>query len=433
MNNDIRNLIQKRTTEQLKIIKDTILFLSVRVGKTKIVLDSIEKDDKVLIVYPNTSIKQSWLTDITKFPPLSTNITFVTKASIHKYINTEWDYLILDEISMMQSDKQIKAIKTIKYNKRVAMTGVMNSKTEKKLKEQLGLIIGITYTMEHAIKDKLVKDYRIYLHMINLSNSTFIEVDWFKSKIKLSERNLYKYYTEQMDKAKLYVDDEVDVIKWTGIYNKFMGLRTNMLYNSPSLLDRTKELIKRFENKKTLIYTMRTDIADELSDTSYHSKNKEEEVLESFKIANSGHLAVVNSINAGITIEKLNHVIFHSYVSNAETVTQQLARSLLWEFEGEYSKIHFIVLKDTQMENWVDKACTSLDQRKISYVIDNKTYSKLDYIKSQHPDKKLYLYKGSIVYYSHEEQNGIWTNKMYKFLENPNQAYSLNPRNLQEI
>ena len=433
MNNNIRNNIQNKLTNEIIRLKNTIVYVSLRLGKTKIALDSIQPEEKVLVVYPNTSIKQSWLDDIEKFPPKSTNITFVTKASIHKYINTEWDYLILDELPLMQSDKQIKAIKSIKYIKRIALSGVMNNKTEKKLKDELGLTVGIRYSMEDAINDGLVKDYRINLHFIDIDNSILNNFECFGKQLKSSEKKIYEFYSEQMDKAKTNIDEGIDVPKWTNIFNKYMSLRTNFLYNSITLYNKALELTNKYKNEKLLIYTMRTDIADNLSTISYHSKNKEEEVLESFKLANSGHLAVVNSVSAGITIKRLHKVLFHSYTSNTETVTQQLGRSLLWEFEGEYSEIHMLVLKNTQMELWADKACNSLNQFKINYIINNKIYSKIEYIKLQNPDKKLYLYKGSIVYYSHEEQNGVWTNKMYKFLGNENNTYNLNPQNLIEI
>lgn len=430
-----RDLIQDEFCDLILKERDLILFCSVRLGKTRIALKAVEPMDRVLVVYPDTPIKKSWLDELTKFEPASRDITFVTKASLHKYMNTHWDYLIVDEPQLIQSDKQIASLKTITYRKRVGLGGTFNNKTLKKLKDELNWHVKGVYTIADAIKDKLVKDYQINIHFIDLDDIVKIPFDFFKRKSTGTEKQIYKFYSDQMDYFKSReLDPDITprdrMFAMLG-YKKYMGLRTNLLYNSVALLKKAKQLVNERSNDKLLIYTLRTDIADELSDVSYHSKNKEEEVLEMFKIAAKGHMAVVNSVRAGVTILGLNSVLFHSYESNTELLYQKLGRSLLYEFEGEKSQVDLCCLKNTQMEVWVDQACRSLEQDKINYIIDGKTYNKIEWIKLSHPDKELYFYDGAVVYKG-PDVPGMFggTITHYYYIDNPYKGYTLSPKKL---
>lgn len=430
-----RDIIQKRMADHILKVRDLILFCSIRLGKTRIALMAVEPMDRILIVYPDKAIKDSWTAELEKYEPLSKDITFVTKASVHKYANTTWDYLIIDEPQLCQSDKQLSAIKTIKYRKRVGLTGVANQQTLATFEKELNWKVGMTYTIADAIKDKLVKDYEIFIHYVDLDNRQKFPYEKFKKTFYGTEQEIYQYYSDQMDWANdrsITGETSLDRLKGTMIYKKYMGLRTNFLYNSVALLRKASELVERFRNDKVLIYTLRTDIADELSDAVFHSKSKEDDVLAEFKESDSGHLAVVNCVRAGVTIKKLNTVIFHTYESNTEILYQKLGRSLLYEFEGEKSQVHICCLRRTQMEKWIDRACNALEQEKIFYVIGSSIYNKIDWIRINHPDEELYFYNGSVVVRGPNGKGfGDSIIKQYYFLESEDKKlYNLSSNKL---
>lgn len=412
-----RDLIQEEGSQAILIEKDLILFISIRLGKTRIALKAIEKGDTVLVVYPNSDIRKSWTDELEKFKPLSDNIVFTTKNSLKHHKDKYYDFVILDEPQLMQSKKQVDLIRTIKFRKRVALTGTLNTRTQAKLDDQLGLKVKFSYTIADAIKDKLVKDYRIHIHFTELDNITRnIPYKKFGKSVVGTERDAYNAYSQTMN----YFDTSDNAKAPLG-FKKYMGLRTNFLYNCQSLLDCSLELISKYKHEKALIYTLRQDIADQLANISYHSNNKHTEDLEAFKVSDKGHMAVVNCVQAGITITKLNRVIFHSYESNSEILYQKLGRSLLYEFDGEISNVHICVLKDTQMEKWVSNACKSLEQDKISYIFKNKAYDLVSWIKFNYPNKELYRYNGSICYMV---KDGSKYGE-FVFVENPATIYTL--------
>jgi len=410
-----RTQVQKEASQCILDKKDLIVFCSLRLGKTRISLMAIEEDDKVLICYPNIAIKDSFEQELTKFTPKSTNITYTTKDSLKKFKNQYFDYIIIDEPQLL-SLAQINHLKTITYKKRVGLSGTLNPKTIKRLDEKLGLKIGFSYTIEEAISDGIVKDYQVNIVFEDLND--IVKAGTYK-KFKTiragTEKEIYDSYTTTMNYFSQKYEETGDT-KYNLGYRKYMGLRTNFLYNSFTLLILAKKLIDKYKDEKCLIYTMRTDIADNLSKESFHSKNKSS-VLDKFKESNEGHLSTVNCISTGVTIANLNKVIFHSTESNEEKLYQKLGRSLLHRYKGEKAEIFICCLKDTQMETWIKRATKSLDQNKINYIYKDKSYNKLEWIKFNNPSKILYDYNGSICYKG---------DSLYYFVDNPYTGYPLN-------
>lgn len=435
----MRNQIQRTLTETGLRVKNLLFYVSIRLGKTKIALDAIEPGDKVLWVYPSNAMLSGYQEDLLKFPPLSTDITFTNISSIKKFKNTHWDMIVVDEPQRCKSIAQIKALKTITFNKRFGLSGTMNKKTLTVLKDELNWNIGATYSLEDGIRDGIVKNYKVFIYFVDLCNTIkTIPYKNFGRDAIGTEKEVYEsycksmiYFEEQEVNARIDGDIATATRAHWG-FMKYMGLRTNLLYNSQCLLVAAEQIINRFRDRKALIYTLRTDVADKLSTKSFHSKNKLDETLEWFRNSTNGHCAACDCITTGVTIKNLNTVIFHSYDSNTENFHQKLGRSLLYENPDETAEVHVAMLRGTQNEKWIESACSSLEIEKINYVVNGITYRKIDWIKSQHPDKKLFLVKGTgqVIYFVTLDEQG---NRLYSYLNSPNKTYNFSSHKLTPI
>lgn len=435
----MRNQIQRKLTDIGLTIKDLLFYVSIRLGKTKIALDAIEPGDSVLWVYPSNAMVSGYQEDMIKFPPASDNIIFTNISSIKKFKNREFDFLIVDEPQRCKSKAQLAALKTIKYKKRFGLSGTMNKKTLTLLKEQLNWSIGATYTLEDGIRDQIVKDYRVFLHFVDLCDvNKTVEFKSYGKTILGTEKQAYEnycktmtYFEEQEAEHRLN-NNHAEATRCHWAFVKYMGLRTNLLYNSQCLLVGAERIIDQFRDRKALIYTLRTEVADKLSSRSFHTKNKLDETLEWFRNSTDGHMAAVDCVTTGITIKNLNTTIFHSYNSNSESFVQKLGRSLLYEHAGEAADVHVAVLRDTQNEVWVESMCTGLDINKIFYIKDGVTDTKLNWIIKDHPEKELYIVRDSfqVVYRNGETEDG---KELYSYLKSPNKAYPFNRWKLKPV
>jgi len=423
MNNEIRGRKQEDFSEKLKKYPKAILRSSIRFGKTKVGLMTIQENDKVLICYPRVVIKDSWLRDIKKFGVKSNNISYSTFASLHK-INEKFDYIIVDEMHKL-SAKNIESLFKIVDKRLLLITGTLKF-TKKRYWRNKGIPIVVEYDLENAINDKLVKDYHIYIHRVSLDTIDRINYDKYTSTIDWAETN--KLIAQEIPNNKL------EVKKYEMIKTKYIGLRTNLLYNTNVTKEYAKKLIESLKDEKVLIFALRTEVADELSEKSFHSKSKKNtNVLEEFKLADKGHLSTVNVINEGITINHLNNIVCHTITSNTEDFQQKLGRGLqLGDVDDEKCNVHLICIINTMSENWTEEACKSLNQKKISYVFKDVIVDKITYIKNQHPDKELYLYEGSFCYKVDKSKDTQF--QEYKFLgDKIDRSYSLSKDRLQKL
>ena len=389
MNNELRTIVQTRLINTYNLIRKGIIRASIRVGKTYCGLMTIKENTSVLICYPRVSIKKSWIAEMQRIDYVNSNITFSTFASLKKLVKEgkKFDQVICDEIHKTSSLNKLAIMKLSKSGDILGLTGTLKLSNEKSWRN-LGLNVIATYDLEDAINDGLVKDYRITVKFIDLP---------------FEDRKGYTHYTNQIEKLTKELEkpnNTPTILKvLNSQYYRYLGLRTNLIYNCQALTLETQKLLALNQTNKSLIFSLRTAVATELSENTYHSKQKNEEFLEEFKLAENGHLSTCNMIAEGITIQKLNTIICHTITSNTEDFQQKLGRGLqLGEVDNEICNVYIFCLKDTVQENWVEQATTSMNPNKISYEIEGKLYSKVEYLKLKNPDKELYSYRGSICY-----------------------------------
>ena len=62
----------------------------------------------VLILVPEQNNIENWRNEFSKFDVPDDHVTIICYASLHKYKNTAWDLLVLDEVPHMDTDKRKK-------------------------------------------------------------------------------------------------------------------------------------------------------------------------------------------------------------------------------------------------------------------------------------------------------------------------------------
>lgn len=308
------------------------------------------------------------------------------------------------------SAKNRKEIKELSNGAVLLLTGTLRLKSEKTLRNDLGLGIIVEYDLERAIEDGLVKDYILNIHFVKMDNVNRIySYKKFGRDTLGTEKEVYLSLSNTMDYAKQGMESieaknpdkyllDGEWKKFKGVFDKYMGLRTNFIYNSKRLLDYSNSLVQKYKDEKCLIFSLRTNVADQLSEVVHHSKNNNKKELEEFKLSEGGHLSTVGMISEGITIKNLNHIICHTVSSNTEDFQQKLGRGLQLGEGYEKCIVDVVVLDETQQVTWLEQACKSLSQFKINYIINGVSIPKIDYMKNLYSDKELYLFRGGYCY-----------------------------------
>jgi len=336
--------------------------LSMGTGKTllglKHMLHFHKPGNNYLVVAPKNSIFQSWKDDAVKFgmEQLIPCITFTTYLSLTKHDHSNYAAIYLDEC---HSIKEHMAPWFGLYGGRIlGLTGTppRSSFSEKgRMIDQYCPVV-YRYSTDKAIDDKILNDYSITIHLLNLNPNKTMTITTKQGKSwQTSEQESYNYYTRKIDQT--YDQKSLQFLRIQ---------RMRQMMNFQTKEDYAKRLFNSMETK-CLLFANTQEQADRLCKNSYHSSNPDsDENLEQFKLGKINKLSAVLQLNEGINIPNLKScIILHSYSSNTKTA-QRLGRALRLN-PNDKSEIHILVYKNTIDEEWTKQALKEFDSSKISW------------------------------------------------------------------
>lgn len=351
--------------------RKSILYLCPRFGKIRTTIHILNQSDykNILILYPNDSIKKSWLNDFEELKFDYSNVKFSTFKSLHKCYDQNIDLLIIDEIHELSENNitQLYEIINKTHSDILGLTGTLANDTKMRLYNSLKLRVLATYSIEEAIKDNVITDYSITVIKVPLDN----KITFLYKKEYLTEKKQYNKLSKTIN--------YFETINSNPYLVKSMKLqRLKMLQNSLSKVKYTKFLLEKFKDERILVFCGSVETTKELEIPTNNSKNKNEEGFLKFANGEGNHFSVIKIGNSGITYKPLNKVIILNIDRDSENLTQKINRCMAIEYNNPDKKSNiYIIISDENVElNWVNKALSFFDNSKINFV-DSVNFSKL--------------------------------------------------------
>lgn len=356
-------------------LKSTIC-MSVGLGKGVLALGRIikkckeNKKAKCLFFGDKTIYLTNFKMEFTKFKvgKYLDNVEMCCIDSLHKYEKNIYDIIIYDEchISTELGTEYLK--KAIKLNPNVeimCLTGTPKSSKRDGYKnnfDKLTDICPIAYTkmIDDSIEEGLINDYIINVIKVPFSEGKDTHVKTKGYDFWTSERKTYESLMNKYQKRK----------PGQGFPFELMNLKT-FLKNSKTKVEYAKELAKRLEYKKLLIYAGSIKQTKLFPYKSYHSeldnKEKEQNYLD-FYHGKIIELVNVNGIKESVSVPDLTHSIILSIDASDSSGQQILGRLCRLVPNKEIGNIYVILFEDSIEEVWFNKAFSNLDQSKINYI-----------------------------------------------------------------
>lgn len=341
--------------------------ISMGVGKTLLGLKHMSKHYhpgvRFLVVGPKVPILQSWKDEIQKndLEFLLEAIDFTTYLSLTKQNAELYDVVYLDECHSLKYSHGNWLMKVLKYgNKILGLTGTYPVHKSSEKGEMCNKFCPLTYEylIDTAVDDKILNDYKIYIHRVELDEKLTYPVLNKDGSLKWmsSEKKVYDYWCGRLNKCTSPKEMQIMRI-----------MRMKSLQDFPSKLNYVKELLTR-RKFKTIVFANTQAQADELCDHSFHSKNPSSKAnLDLFKTGKIQVLSAVEQLSEGVTIPDLKSgIIMHAY-SNNRKATQKIGR-LLRLNPNETAAIHILCYTNTVDVEWVTNAISHLDQTKIVWL-----------------------------------------------------------------
>lgn len=365
--NSKREEIQEKALDIAKSYKRVGLAISMGVGKTYIglkhmdwYLKKVNSDAKFLVVAPKKTIFSSWFDDMDKFgmTHLKDRVVVTTYLSLHKQ-SLNYDVVYLDECHSLLHSHQLWL--TAYDNIIVGLTGTppRNYYSEKGEMVAKFCPIMFTYFTDDAVDDKILNDYRITVHPVNLSRLKTYEVNVKGKSWNTSESDNYAYWCKRLNESTSASQEQ---------FNRIGRMRAIMDYRSKE--EYAKKLLTTIEGK-CIIFCNTQDQADRMCNYVYYSGHPfSEDNLDMFKKGQIDQLACVLQLNEGVNIPNLKHaIILHSY-GNERKSAQRIGRVLRLN-PDEVADVHILMYHETVDKRWVQSALVDFDQRKIKYKLAN--------------------------------------------------------------
>lgn len=308
---------------------------------------------KILICYPDKNIQQSWEDDFLAVGYNNPNTHYVTHVSLSKEIGNQYDIIVCDEIHLLSPNQKNNFNEIMRANIDsyiLGLSGTLSEKTESELKKELGLKVVSEYTLNEAISDGIISDYRITVHTVSLDNKTIVDV-----KKKRTEKQKYKALSWVIENNR---------------QNLFLNLaRMRLIHNSIAKTEKTKNLLNQLKDERVLVFCANNKIAKQLGCKVHTSKFKDQDEFEKFigDTSKYNHLAVCKIGNTGVSFKSLNHIVINAFDSNSENLTQRICRSLILDGQDKVSNIHIVSSNEEVELKWLKKSLEFFDNKKIQY------------------------------------------------------------------
>jgi superfamily II DNA or RNA helicase len=347
--------VQKQALQEITKHKKCSVAISMGVGKTRIAIKHAHDKGRCLVVIPKNSLIDSWLEEVRKVN-IGISLSFVTYRSLNKKDPEEYDIVILDECHNLKMNHMTFLSK---YDG--SILGLTGTPPKNNIGEKYYMVnkycpVVYEFTVDDATSSKILNDYMIYVHMIELSNKNDLKKKkrngqvWFQSEVKDYNWACSKINSAHSKRLKQMA--------------RIMRMKFMMEYKSKELY--TKKLLGNIDSK-CIIFANTVKQAERLCSHSYHSKNKmSKDNLEMFSDGRINSLSCVLQLSEGINIPNLKQgIILHAY-GNERKSAQRIGR-LLRLNPNDTSVCHILCYKDTIDETWVSNALQEFDQSKIRY------------------------------------------------------------------
>lgn len=354
---EIQNKYIDKTVEFYKKNNSGYLDLAMRFGKCFTTIEVLKKlytyDCTLLITYPDNKLKTTWEDEINLWEYTNPNVSFVNFSSIKKFVSQEFDFVVIDEFHAASETEREYLLEIISCEdtKCLALSGTVSRETKK----DWGLPLIAQYSTLQGIEDGILSDYQISVHFVDLDNT--VKIKDAKGRLK-TEKEKYKAHTWVIEK-----------IKREGGSFMFMALARNRIsLSSLGKLNYLKKLLTSLQDKRVLVFTGLSKVADSIGIPSYHSKSKDDTTFKKFQEGKENHLALAAMGKVGVTYPSLDSVILINFTYNAEESSQILNRAIKLDYKGKVADLHVIALNEDPEIKKVKESLSMLDQKKIKYI-----------------------------------------------------------------
>lgn len=294
--------------------------------KSKLALDIItnrcEVNDQILVVIPRNVLIENWQQEIDKWNAMGF-YTFTTYMSLQKHLDKEWDAIIFDECHHL-SDRCMEFLGDFKAKIRIFLSATVKMDLQFALRDMFKDLSVYKVNIRKAIEQNVLPDPEVYLYPLVLDNTILRQQIILNPKFKDTiiidfDKGGAKYLQMKGLKQKIVINcTDKQYSNWLNtqaltyknryyrthkeiflhIWQRTCLERLKFLSNAKT--DIIKEILKQYEDKRTLTLCNSIEQCELLSENAIHSKNGDAlDILEKFNKGEINHITACGMLNEG--------------------------------------------------------------------------------------------------------------------------------------
>lgn len=344
-----RTKLQQTAAKQLADCGRLLCCWATGTGKSGIVIEYIKaySPKDTLIVVPEQDNIKNWQGEFTKFDLPSDSITVICYASLHKYMNTHWDLLVLDEVPHIDTIKRLGCCSTMTAENVLALGAVVSDEEKAALESMFGEFKTDTISLSSAIDFGILPkpDVRIlHLKMNNIDKTIR-----YNGKL-VTEQQRYDAINERLEKAKekyasnpcMYTQQEM--FRVGNLRKRFLGQLKD---------EKLKQVCEKLtaRNKRFLCFCSSIQQAELIGgDHAYTSKTPANaKLLDRFNNHEIDSLYVVGKLIEGQTLNDIDTGVITQLGGKNRITVQSIGRIL----RSKNPLVYVLVFDNTQDDNFL--------------------------------------------------------------------------------
>lgn len=345
------------------------LVLPTSTGKSfnsfNIINNTYNGGDTILAVFPETPLIESFKQDCIKlgFEHLLENMTLICYASLHKYVDQDWKYVILDEGHHGVSDIRSDLISKLRAKYFILLSATLSEDNE-------DILFGILpfekfyLSVSKAIERGILPEPEIIVKQIELDDEIVRnEMKYGKNVIKMTDLEYY----QALSKSVTYWREKYQKEGQAFQRNKMLSegsARARFLAKCKT--DFARELIETL-NERHIVFCGSLDQAKQLNGkqlvSSERSKKTNLKMIEDFNRGKTDSLFCKNMLREGINLVNCPVGIVIQLNNQEKDLIQQLGRCL----RDSFPRLYILLVKDTVDDRFFNNSTASINEDYITF------------------------------------------------------------------
>jgi len=317
-------------------------------GKSGVALQFLKAlPGKALILVPETDNIKNWYAEFDKFGVDTDGVEIACYASIHKFQNTSWHLLVIDEAPHADTDLKEAYLSTIKSNYVLALGAYLRDEEKATLKRIYGDFTVWSINMKHAINAGFIPSPSVRIvHMeLDRSNRKYIT--------KFGNATAWEVYSRIDDQVKNAVNAYNNhASDWNKITMKRLGSERKRILGKlkEDCVERVCDMLKK-KDKRFLCFCSSIDSAKKLGgELAYTSLTpKSQKILDRFNNHEINQLYVVGKLIEGQNLNDIQCGVLGS-IGNSNRITIQSIGRIL---RSDNPIIYVPVIDNTKDESFL--------------------------------------------------------------------------------